>query len=297
MQPTLQRMIETSITGSPADLDFKTVARSVRARDRQELWSRIQINCLHSAVNVSDHLRALALMLSAPTVGVPVYAHTTVARVAVESAANVAHVLDPAEAFELRFARGIAFLIDDSRSAQQAAKRVPGNAYMQAPGPRFQRRHDDLLGVIARARIEITVNRNGNPKGVRTSPGGPEAPIDLKMSDLITRLYLHLPGLYNLMSGVTHGLPHTLSGNARFADRRAEWNMDPLDVASSVLAALNAADSVLAHIGWHRGASDDPEVAETRTRIAAVDTAMVHFGRAHVPLPKPAALRAARSTG
>jgi hypothetical protein len=136
LQPALQRMMDTSVAGSPADLDYKTTARSVRSQDREELWRRIQINYLHSSAHVHDHVRALALLIADPAAGVPIYAHQTVARAALESSVNLAHVLDPDEAFELRFARGVAFLLSDSDAEVRTAKKVPPNAHMEAPGPR-----------------------------------------------------------------------------------------------------------------------------------------------------------------
>ena len=44
---------------------------------------------------------------------------------------------------------------------------------MAPPGPAVQGSHDDLLSLVARARIEIVPNRHGAPKAVRTAPGGP----------------------------------------------------------------------------------------------------------------------------
>jgi hypothetical protein len=177
--------MEISAVGSPADADFKTVIRSARNEDRQKLWGQVQLSCLYMAVNVADHVRAVALLLSQPSVAVPIYAHSTAARVAIESATNAAYILDRNAPFDLRFARGIAFLISDSDAARRAANRVPGNAYMPAPGPEATRRHDELLALIARTRMEIVHTRKGIPKGVRVAPGAPEALINVKITELV----------------------------------------------------------------------------------------------------------------
>jgi len=297
LQPAMQRIMEPSPVGSPTDNDTKTVSRSVRSEDRQRLWRQVQLDCMHMAVNVADHLRAVALLLSQPDVGVPVYAHTTAARAAIESATNVAYILDRDHPFELRFARGIAFLINNSREACRAASRVPGNAYMLAPGPAATRSHESLLAFIAHAKVELVPARNGDPKGVRVTPGGPVAPTTVKMTDLVPERYPNMPALYNLMSGVTHGMPYRLSSNAQFDNRRARWDPDPLDVGGSVLAAVNAAHTVLAAHAWHRGRDDDPAITTTRNRIAAVDQAMQCFAQEHLRLPRPAPAMPFLATG
>ncbi|HCU49191.1 MAG TPA: hypothetical protein DGG94_05175 [Micromonosporaceae bacterium] len=287
LQPAMDRIMASGKVGSPMTSDFKKVSRSVRSADRLELWRRIQLASLHMAVNVADHVRALALLLSQPSVGVPVYAHSTAARVAIESATNVAYLLDRAESFDLRFARGVAFLISDSDQARRTAVKVPGNAYMPAPGPAATRDHEELMALIKRAKIEIIPNVKGRPKGVRVTPDTDEAPIDVKTTDLVHAQYPDMPAVYSLMSGVTHGMPHKLGDNAWFANRHAHWDTDPLDVGGSVLAAANAAHTMLAAHAWHYGLEDDPAIAATHARIARVDAAIQRFARDHVQLPRP----------
>lgn len=184
LRSAMDRFMAPSRAGTPTDRDFKTVSRGVRAKDRIALWQEVQLDCLHLAVNVGDHVRALSLLLSQPGVGTPIYAHATAARVAIESATLVAYIHDRNAGFDLRFARGIALMIQDSDEARKAANRVPANPYMAAPGPAATERHEDLLSLIARARVEITLNRNGDRKGVRTTVGGSEAIIGAKMTEL-----------------------------------------------------------------------------------------------------------------
>jgi hypothetical protein len=289
LQPAMDRIMESSPVGSPTDRDVKKVLRSARAEDRRRLWSRVQLSCVHMAVNVADHVRALALLLSRPADGIPIYAHSTVARVAIESATSAAYILDRSAPFDLRFGRGIALLISDSDAARRAANQVPGNAYMVAPGPEWNRRHKDLLALIVRSRIEIVLNSKGDPKGVRVAPGAPEALTNVKITELVRERFRDMPAIYNLLSGVTHGMPHALATNAQIANRHGQWDANPLDVGASVLAVANAAHTVLAAHAWHRGRDDDPALTAMRDRIAAVDEAIQQFGRQHMPLPRPAA--------
>ena len=287
IQPAMARIMERSPIGSPTDEDTKKVLHSTRTSDRQVLWQRVQLNCVHTAVNVGDHVRALALLLSQPSVGVPIYAHSTVARVAVESAAMTAYLLDCDASFDVRFARGIAFLIDDSVAASRAAKRVPGNPHMAAPGTEVDRRHSELLALIKRARIEITAGKKDTLKGIRVAPDAPEVPVDIKATELIVERFSDMPAVYNLLSGVVHGRPHMLAMNSRIATGHGVWDTNPLDVGGSVLAAMRAAHITLAAHARHRGRDDDPALATTRANVTAVDEIMQQFGRLHMPLPQP----------
>jgi hypothetical protein len=116
------------------------------------------------------------------------------------------------------------------------------------------------------------------------------------MADLVFKQYPGLPAVYNLMSGVAHGLPYQLADNAHMANRQITWDTNPLDVASFVLVSLHAANTVLARVGWYRGTADDPAIMAARRRVAAVDTAMIRYGRTAIPLPKPKLSRAAGMT-
>lgn len=289
LQPTLDRILGFNpLPGAPTDLDYKTIIGSVRSEDRDVLWRNIQFGCLHMAVNVADHVRSLAMVLVRPDGGVPVYTHTTLARVAIEAATNIAYIHDSVSPFELRFARGIAFLIYDVNEARKNANRVPGNSCMPSPGPAATTAYEDLLAHIERAKIEITLNTKGELKGVRLSPVAPEALIRVNMTERVHERYPEMPGLYGILSGVTHGMPHRLNDNVEIAGQRADWDANPIDVGNSVLAAMHAADTALAAHAWHRGKDDDPGVAAARERTAAVNAEILRFARVHLPRPRPA---------
>ncbi len=55
--------------GMAAAQDHARLLASVRRTDRQMLWSKVGINCLHLAVNVADHVRAIAGVTSAAADG------------------------------------------------------------------------------------------------------------------------------------------------------------------------------------------------------------------------------------
>jgi hypothetical protein len=289
LRPALERFMARSDVGSPTDRDFRAIAKSVRNQDRQKIWQQVQLNCLHQAVNVADHLRAIAVLLQPRAEGVPVYAHATLARVAMESAAKVAYVHDRAAVFELRFARGVASLITDSDQAVRTARPIPGNAYMPAPGPMKEREHKALLDLVQQARIEVVPGRKGDPKSVLVY--GCEAPIVVKASVLVESQFPNMPGIYDILTGVTHGIAARLADNAYSVDRREVWEASPFDVGGSALGAINAAHKVLDAHAWHRGREDDASLEVCRDRIAAVDVAMQSLG-SKLSLPQPRLARA-----
>jgi hypothetical protein len=268
---------------APTSRDHARVLTSVRADDRQALWSQVQMNCLMLAVNVADHVRALAVLLAQPHVGVPIYAHATTARVALESAAMLAHILDVTDrGFEVRFARGIAHLITDADEARKAAANVPANAVMPSPAVRIAAEQDALFARLQQARIEVVAGKRG-PKGVRVTLGGDEEPVATQASVLVKAAFADLPAAYKLLSGVAHGMPWMLSDNVHVTGRPVGWEPDPIDVGASVLVAVAAAARAAEVQAWHRGFGNDPAVTAMSRRFAEADKALQAFGSKLMP--------------
>ncbi len=280
LQTLLSSVLDsTAPIGAPATLDHKELLSSVRSADRQELWAKGMLACLHMAVHVTDHVRALGVLCAQTEIGVPLYAHATLARSAVETAALLMHVLAKRQPFEVRFSRAVALLIADSGMAAKSAARVPGNAYMASPGAAVAKEKEQLLTLIKRARIELVPNRSGDrTKGVRVNAAAPEASTEVKAMDLVQRAFPDLPEIYGLLSGVVHGLPWRLGDSARVYGRQAVWQTDPLDVGGSALAAVTAAGRAGASFAWYRGFGDEPIAAGMRARARACDEALRLYG-------------------
>lgn len=232
---------------------------------------------LHLTMNVADHARALGLLLAHTDAGVPIYAGISLARVAVESAAQLTHLMEQQVGFEQRFGRGVAFLIADADLAGKAATKVPGDAIMAPPAAAVAARQKQLHELIDRPRIEIVPGRNGAAKEVRVSAGGPEALVSVKATLLVEDEFADMPAVYDLFSGVVHGKPWQLGDRARVHGRSATWAADPLDVATAVLAASAAAHRTAAVHAWYRGYDEDDTVARMLARVATVDKAMSAF--------------------
>jgi hypothetical protein len=265
-------------SNAPASRDHAQLLSSVRSQDRQELWSSVAMGWLHLSVNVADHTRALGLLLTHLDAGAPIYAHTSLARVAVESASTLLYLMDAGGEFEDRLGRGVAFLIVDAELASRAAAKVPGNAVMAAPATAVVGEQTKLRNLIERARIEVVLGRSGSPKGVRVRPGGAEALLSVKATTQVETAFADMPAVYDLFSGVVHGKPWQLGDRARSQGRYATWSADPLDVACAVLAATSAAHRTATAHARYRGHDDDPVAARMLARVGAVDKAMQKFG-------------------
>jgi hypothetical protein len=265
---------------SPADLDHRTLLAAVRSEDRQQLWSRIAVAHMHLAVHATDHVRALGLTLSDPQVGVPVYAHASLARAAIESAGLLLYLLADNEPFQVRLARGVALLIVDAGEAAKAADQVRGNPYMPEPGPAVTAQKDRLIDLIDRAQIDRVRNKTGTAtKAVRIGPSGHEAPTHVTASSLAKKHFGDLPAVYSLLSGIVHGLPWGLTDNASIEGREMRWQPNATQIGGSVLAATAAASRIGAGFAAYRGFSDHPLVVRLAGRAAKADQLLSRFGQ------------------
>lgn len=117
-------------------------------------------------------------------------------------------------------------------------------------------------------------------KGVRVAPGAPEEPIAVKATDLVQAQFGELPAIYQLLSGITHGMPWRLGDSVTTNDRTAIWAPEPVDIGGSALAALTAGHRAAAAQAWHRGFDDDPALTVMRERFVAANTLPAAFQRA-----------------
>ncbi|MFG1833860.1 hypothetical protein [Micromonospora chersina] len=272
----------TAPADAPASRDLRALLASVRTDDRQQLWGRVGQAWLHLAVHVADHVQALAVLLAGARSWVPVYAHASLARSAVESAATAIGLLADGQQFEARLGRGVALLLRDAREAVKAANDIPGNAYMASPKVVVEAERDRLLALVERARIEVVRNSpGGRLKGVRVVAGGREELLSVQSADLVERTFGDLPAAYRLLSGVVHGLPWGLADNASISGREARWEPEPVAAANSALVAVTAAERVVGAFARYRGFGEHALVARMHVRTRSCDEAMVKYGRAH----------------
>jgi hypothetical protein len=283
LQSLLSAVVETTAPpGTPASQDHRALLTATRSGDRQALGSRALVAGLHMAVSVADHVRCLGALLARRQEAVPLYAHASLARSAVEAAALVVHLIADGQPYDVRLGRGVAFLFADADAAASGTVGIPGNPYMAAPGPGVQADRDRLLDLVRRARIETVPNRTGNRvKGIRVRPDGPEFPLVIRSSDLVEEAFPDMPKVYALLSATVHGMPWGLVGSARVGQQEIAYEPDPVNVAGSVLSALAAAARAGRTVAWYRGLEETPVLAGLLRRHQAFDEAMQRFGRAH----------------
>ena len=283
LQTLLSTVLETAAPpGAPASQDYRALLTATRSEDRHALESRAVVAGLNLAVSVADHVRWLGALLARPQEAVPLYAHASLARSAVEAAALVAHLFADGQSSDIRLGRGVAFLLADADAAASGAAGIPGNPYMPAPGPSVQANRDRLLALVRQARIETIPNRTGNRiKGIRVRPGGPEFSLVTRSSDLVEDAFPDMPKVYALLSATVHGMPWGLADSARVGQQEIAYEPDPINVAGSVLPALGAATHTGRLVARYRGLEETPELAGLLRRQRAFDEAMQRFGRAH----------------
>jgi hypothetical protein len=272
---------ETPPPGSPTSGDERTLLSMVRTQDRQKLWTDCVLTALHLGVHVADHVRSLGLLLShVREQSAPVYAHATLARSAVESAAWLRWLLADGEPFPTRFGRGIALLVEDSGKATHAAAQVPGTAYLPEPALIVERKKQDLLDRLAAARVETVFNARGTAiAAVRVTRDTDPIPVSVQVSTLAKDAFADLPAMYSLLSGIAHARPWGLADSASVAGRDASWRANPIDVTNSALICLLAAHRAAATFAGYRGFPDDEGVQLMRRRHIALDRELVTFGR------------------
>ncbi|MEV0898213.1 hypothetical protein [Actinoplanes sp. NPDC049802] len=272
----------TAPPGAPATQDHRALLASVRSDDRHSLGSQAVVAGLSLAVSVADQVRWLGVLLARPDDAVPLYAHASLARSALEAAALVAHLFADGQPFPIRLGRGVAFLLADADAAANGAAGIPGNPYMPTPGPGVQAERDRLFALVRQAKIEMVPNRTGNRiKGIRVRADGPEFPLVTRSSDLVEEAFPDMPKVYAMLSAVVHGMPWGLADSMRLGHREITWEPDPINVAGSVLPALTAAAITGRTVARYRGAGDTPAVAGLLRRQQTFDKAMQQFGREH----------------
>ncbi|GLH98861.1 hypothetical protein [Phytohabitans aurantiacus] len=267
--------------GSAAGGDERALLSMVRSQDRQRLWADCVLTAMHQGVHVADHVRSLGLLLShVREQSAPVYAHATLARGAVESAAWLRWLLADGEPFPTRFGRGIALLIEDIGKAAHAAEQLSGKSYLPKPALVEEHRKQELLGRLAAARIETTLNAPGTAvAAVRVNPTTDPIPVSRPVSGLVQDAFADLPAVYSLLSGVAHARPWGLADSAQVIGRDASWRADPVVVTNSVLICLLAAHRTAAIFAAYRGFPDDAGVQQMRRRHDDLDRELVTFGR------------------
>lgn len=284
LQQTLVRVHGAAAPAhAPASADERALLTAVRSQARRKIWGDCALSLLNIGVHVADHVHSFGLLLAqVRELGVPLYAHATLARGAVESTAWLWWLLADGQDFDARLGRGTAFLVEDAGLAVKAADQVPGNAYIPAPGRQEQARQQQLIDRLAAARIETMMDRPGTRlKAVRVTAGGPQHSTNVKISTLIPHAFPGMPALYDLLSGLAHARQWGLMDHVNVGGdgRTASWRADPIAVSGSAMICLLAAHQAGTMFAAYRGHPDAPGVQEMQQRHDSFERQMVQYGR------------------
>ncbi|XVV10851.1 hypothetical protein ACQP2X_39335 [Actinoplanes sp. CA-131856] len=266
---------------APSGQDERELNSMVRSQARRQVWSDCVLAALSMGVHVADHVRSLGLLLThVPDQGAPLYAHASLVRGAVESAAWLRWLLAEGQPFTTRFGRGVAFLLEDAALAVKAAEPIPRAAYLPLPAVGEKVKLTALLERLQNARIETIANGPGTRiMAVRVARDGDQTLTRVKVSQLVIEAFGDLPGLYESLSGVAHARSWQLADNLAVSGRQAAWQADAIAVSVSVLAGLIAAERAGELFAAYRGSPEDPGVQEMSERRANFDREMLRYGR------------------
>ncbi|MFI6163885.1 MULTISPECIES: hypothetical protein [unclassified Micromonospora] len=229
-----------------------------------------------AVVNVLDHLWAVRQLLSVVD-ELPLFAHSTVARVAAEGAAKVAHLLDAAADYETRLLRIAVLVRDDAAQHVRAAHALPASLPLNpAALTRAQRGEAAVRDRIARAGIVEVSGKTGKPTWLEM-PGHARVPLKLQLSRLVEERFPDLTNMYRHTSGVVHSAPWMLADAVTSSpfDRDLRLSPDLLDLGASALISVEAAGLLATTYGAYYGHDPANAAAAARnTRRRAMDLAM-----------------------
>jgi hypothetical protein len=148
--------------------------------------------------------------------------------------------------------------------------------------PKLEDRLTKLVTLAERAGLEVDRKSNGKPARIRWA-GAPTfrgVPFE-KASVLIERVFGEYPALYQMGSGVTHSMSWMLDDNARPAAEGPPamvYRSDPYANGAATIAAIAAAEAVIATFGRYMGYDPDSTLVTYRRRREALDRFMNEYG-------------------
>lgn len=244
-------------------------------------------SCVNTiSVNMYDHMATLHESLDARPIHW--FSHASMVRIMAEAAATIGHIYDTGVQFEQRTLRAGAFIYDDALQFNRAARAIP-----DAPEHRTTRQaaltasegyQSTAVEIIESAGMVLVQNDRGKVTSLRWSDDNAlSVPVQLNMTDLISRTFPDLPSLYQLGSGAVHSKMWHLSGLlVEDDDAIAGYTpRSPLpDVIASVDAALAVSESLLNVYGEYFGYEIAKQKRTAQTRRVAVRNAQRRLAEA-----------------
>jgi hypothetical protein len=260
---------------SPFQQDLARVKTMANHKRRIPCRRLLMLNleqAYHKVANINDHLRALEAVftLDPPSI----YAPSSMARVTVEAAAGVNALLLASVDVKDRIVRGTSALLESYQHNLNATRSLPAAIYSPAVAE-AQRKLEALVKLAERAGLEIRRQPAGKPTGIRWAGAARFSSVPYKSAtDLITDAFAGYPALYQMTSGVAHSMEWMLGDNARIGavgPPVMTYTSDPFANGAAAIAAIAAAEVVIAEFARYMGFDPEDVLAVYRIRREALD--------------------------
>jgi hypothetical protein len=226
------------------------------------------------ATNVGDHIQAVGDVAVEPP---RLFAHMTLARAALEGAARVTYLLQPAGTLPERVLRATALLVASAEDEVKAAGELSVHAGLRrAALAAASRRHTDIVRLTERADIGLKQSRRDDRVVGVFWPATPAEVTACRpnVTGLLKDLLPSKPAAYRIGSGAVHSQPWVLDDDDAFdpSSRRLRWSFDPAALAGSVDLAVSASVLTIETFAAMLGHDPDKERTAARRRERRVSS-------------------------
>ncbi len=271
--------------GCPQELDDQAWSQDASGRgdQRRQLLRLTQHQARLICVNAYDHLLTLARALDSDG-AMTLYAHSSLSRVVCEAAVRFAWILDSDVGSEERIMRGAVALLVSADERLRGVMSIPANF-----DPRLrQMMIDHSTSERESARTLITGT------GIRLVPSGDgkkiarleldtpkvRVPVQLDITDLMTKLLPDSPSWYNISSSITHSHFRGLRDAVTSAGGEP-LAMAPnlMEVGAAAECAISASGLLISRCAAYYGQDPGPYVQRSQERRARIDRHMQQWAR------------------
>jgi hypothetical protein len=283
------------ITGAPqfgcpflADGEASAVTDEQTHAARGELrdWTLHGARLLH--VGAYDHLASLARLLGSDGT-MSLFAHSTMSRVICEAAIRLAWMIDSEVTHSERLSRGAASLYASVENRLKHAGRATTHL------PAALRQHmldtcrtdlDHLVTVIQAAGLALGRNDNGRVVRVEDPATGGRTPINLNITDQMSRRLPESPGWYGISSGSAHSTIWLLhSAVTSRPEEELTLTPDLLEVGAAAESAISASALIIRTFAAYFGHDPTARSRKSRSRRGMLDALMREYATTRSSLP------------
>ena len=235
--------------------------------------------------NAFDHMTSLGRLLGGDG-AMPIYSHSSEARVACEAAVRFAWLLDPTIASEERIVRGAVGLLVSADEQLRSLKHImPTTRVPRAQLDQMlkyctgERSHVEQM--IKDAGIDIVPSKNQKTAARLTiNTSAVSVPLRFDVSENMSALLPDVPSFYSLSSGIVHSYFWMLRDSVAAPPTGPELNLAPdvMQVGGAALAAISASALMIGRCAHYYGHDPEPRLRANKDRYESVDQQMRVLG-------------------